>query len=80
MNFQGIRILGIVIVSISLSLVLRGLYVMGENLDWGLIWIGAGFMMGGFGGEATVTLPFIGNFAGVGGIVILIVGLIGLVV
>ena len=58
---------------VGLIIVVIGLGMVGTHLGTGLIWIGAGLAIGGFGGYATLHHPIFA-ISGAGGIVVIILG------
>ena len=58
---------------IGLMVLLIGLSIVGSDLGVGLIWIGAGLALGGFGGYMTMNHPILA-ISGTGGIVLIVLG------
>lgn len=69
-------LIGIIVIFVAIGIILWGVWTF--NTDWGLgiILIGVGVLIGGFGGEATMMLPGIGTFAGMAGFVIIGIGFV----
>ena len=60
-------------VIIGILLVLIGLLVASRNTGQGLIWIGAGFVVGGFGGSLAFQSRALA-ISGLGGMVLIVIG------
>jgi hypothetical protein len=58
---------------VGLMVILIGLSMVGTYLGTGLIWIGAGLAVGGYGGYVTLHHPIMA-ISGTGGIVLIVLG------
>lgn len=72
-NITGQVPLQFIPVFVGIILVLIGLLVVSRNTGQGLIWIGSGFVVGGFGGSLAFRSRALA-ISGLGGMVLIVIG------